>query len=618
MKTFLKKLQSLHIKLVVVYVLLIIIGMQIIGLYFTNNLEKELTQNFKDNVERQIKQVSYDIRKVYEDKGKDGTVESDVQKIIKEYDSRSGIGESQSDIDEIRFIDTDEIIIAASKSSGEVTTDQKNSDTQIQKALSLGQSNDRIQLRDSGSGKERVWVTNETVKVDNKVMGVLHVESTIETVYDQLNSINQIFIIGTGLSLLITILLGFFIARTITKPISDMRNQALEMSKGNYTNRVKVYGGDEIGELALTFNNLSKRVQEAQANTESEKRRLDSVITNMSDGVIATDRRGRVRIINDMALKMLDMNRDETEGRHVLDVLNLEEHYTLEELQENNGGIIIDVNEREQLIVRASFSTIIQDTGFINGYIAVLHDVTEQHHVENERREFVANVSHELRTPLTSMRSYIEALEEGAWTNPELAPQFLTVTREETDRMIRLVNDLLQLSKMDNSNEGLNKELIDFNMFIHKIINRFEMSEGKTVTFVRDIPKTGIFVEIDPDKMTQVFDNVISNALKYSKGKKRVEFHVKQNMLFNRMTIQIKDNGIGIPLNKVDKIFDRFFRVDKARTRKMGGTGLGLAISKEIVEAHNGRIWANSKEGQGTSVYITLPCEVLDDGDWDV
>lgn len=319
-----------------------------------------------------------------------------------------------------------------------------------------------------------------------------------------------------------------------------------------------------------------------------------------------------------MALKMLDMNKDEVEGRHVLDILNIEEHYSLDELQDIAGGIIIDLNEKEQLIVRASFSTIIQDTGFITGYIAVLHDVTEQHHVENERREFVANVSHELRTPLTSMRSYIEALEEGAWKDDNLAPQFLSVTREETDRMIRLVNDLLQLSKMDNTDDHLNKELIDFNMFIHKIINRFEMSEGKNATFIRDIPKNGIFVEIDPDKMTQVFDNVITNALKYSKGKKKVEFHVKQNTLFNRMTIQIKDNGIGIPLNKVDKIFDRFFRVDKARTRKMGGTGLGLAISKEIVEAHNGRIWANSKEGFGTSVYITLPCEVLDDGDWDV
>lgn len=612
MKVIFKKLQSLHIKLVVIYVLLIIIGMQIIGLYFTNNLEKELTKNFKTNINQQIKSINYDIRTVYnENKSSPNKIQKEVQKVVDEYALRT-------EIDTIRFINDSEVILATSNDTTKENIHQKINDKQIQNSLSLGKTNDRIKLRDDPNGKVRVWVKNFPIKDDNKILGVIHIEESIEPVYAQLMKINSIFIIGTGLSLLITIILGFFIARTITKPIADMRNQALEMSKGNYTNRVKVYGNDEIGELALTFNNLSKRVQEAQANTESEKRRLDSVITHMSDGVIATDRRGRVRIVNEMALKMLDMNKDDVEGRHVLDILAIEAHYSLDELQDIAGGIIIDINEKERLIVRASFSTIIQDTGFITGYIAVLHDVTEQHHVENERREFVANVSHELRTPLTSMRSYIEALEEGAWKDENLAPQFLSVTREETDRMIRLVNDLLQLSKMDNTDDNLNKELIDFNMFIHKIINRFEMSEGKNATFIRDIPKNGIFVEIDPDKMTQVFDNVITNALKYSKGRKKVEFHVKQNTLFNRMTIQIKDNGIGIPLNKVDKIFDRFFRVDKARTRKMGGTGLGLAISKEIIEAHNGRIWANSKEGYGTSVYITLPCEVLDDGEWDV
>ncbi|WZE73051.1 cell wall metabolism sensor histidine kinase WalK [Macrococcus sp. CCM 2573] len=612
MKVIFKKLQSLHIKLVVIYVLLIIIGMQIIGLYFTNNLEKELTKNFKTNINQQIKSINYDIRTVYnENKSSPNKIQKEVQKVVDEYALRT-------EIDTIRFINDSEVILATSNDTTKENINQKINDKQIQNSLSLGKTNNRIKLRDDPNGKVRVWVKNFPIKDDNKILGVIHIEESIEPVYAQLMKINSIFIIGTGLSLLITIILGFFIARTITKPIADMRNQALEMSKGNYTNRVKVYGNDEIGELALTFNNLSKRVQEAQANTESEKRRLDSVITHMSDGVIATDRRGRVRIVNEMALKMLDMNKDDVEGRHVLDILAIEAHYSLDELQDIAGGIIIDINEKERLIVRASFSTIIQDTGFITGYIAVLHDVTEQHHVENERREFVANVSHELRTPLTSMRSYIEALEEGAWKDENLAPQFLSVTREETDRMIRLVNDLLQLSKMDNTDDNLNKELIDFNMFIHKIINRFEMSEGKNATFIRDIPKNGIFVEIDPDKMTQVFDNVITNALKYSKGRKKVEFHVKQNTLFNRMTIQIKDNGIGIPLNKVDKIFDRFFRVDKARTRKMGGTGLGLAISKEIIEAHNGRIWANSKEGYGTSVYITLPCEVLDDGEWDV
>ncbi|SUM72206.1 cell wall metabolism sensor histidine kinase WalK [Staphylococcus saprophyticus] len=606
---WLKHFQSLHTKLVIVYVLLIIIGMQIIGLYFTNSLEKELTQTFKNNISQYAKQIEINIEKVY-DEDNAINAQKEVQNLLNEYANRQ-------EIEEIRFIDKDQIIMATSKQSTRSLINQKANDNSIQKALSLGEINSHTVLKDYGNGKQRVWVYNLPVKTSNDgTIGDVYIEADINDVYNQLSNINQIFIVGTGISLLITVILGFFIARTITKPITDMRNQTVEMSKGNYTQRVKIYGNDEIGELALAFNNLSKRVQEAQANTESEKRRLDSVITHMSDGIIATDRRGRVRIVNDMALTMMGTMKEEIIGDHMLKVLKLEEDFSLDEIQENNDSFLLDINENEGIIARVNFSTIVQETGFVTGYIAVLHDVTEQQQVERERREFVANVSHELRTPLTSMNSYIEALESGAWKDGELAPQFLSVTREETERMIRLVNDLLQLSKMDNESEQITKEIVDFNMFINKIINRHEMS-AKDTTFVREVPTETIFTEIDPDKMTQVFDNVITNAMKYSRGDKRVEFHVKQNTLYNRMTIRVKDNGIGIPINKVDKIFDRFYRVDKARTRKMGGTGLGLAISKEIVEAHNGRIWANSVEGQGTSIFITLPCEVLEDGDWD-
>ena len=604
---WLKQLQSLHTKLVIVYVLLIIIGMQIIGLYFTNSLEKELTNNFMKNIKQYATQLEVNIERIYKDNP--SNAQKEVQSLLNEYANRQ-------EIEEIRFIDKDQIIMATAKLSSHSLINQKVNDNSVQKAISLGEANSHNVLKDYGNGKERIWIYNLPVKNSNDVIGNIYIESNINDVYNQLNNINQIFIIGTAISLFITVILGFFIARKITRPITDMRNQTVEMSKGNYTQRVKIYGNDEIGELALAFNNLSKRVQEAQANTESEKRRLDSVITHMSDGIIATDRRGRIRIVNDMAIKMLGMAKEDLIGYYMLNVLKIEGDFSLEEIQENNDSILIDMNEEEGIIARVNFSTIVQDTGFVNGYIAVLHDVTEQQQVERERREFVANVSHELRTPLTSMNSYIEALEEGAWKDENLAPSFLSVTREETVRMIRLVNDLLQLSKMDNETEQITKEIVDFNMFINKIINRHEMA-AKDTTFVREIPNETIFTEIDPDKMTQVFDNVITNAMKYSRGDKRVEFHVKQNALYNRMTIRIKDNGIGIPINKVDKIFDRFYRVDKARTRKMGGTGLGLAISKEIVEAHNGRIWANSVEGQGTSIFITLPCEVIDDGDWD-
>ncbi|EGQ0361443.1 TPA: cell wall metabolism sensor histidine kinase WalK [Staphylococcus pseudintermedius] len=606
---WLKQFQSLHTKLVIVYVLLIIIGMQIIGLYFTNSLEKEMTETFKTNISQNAKQIELGIEKIYADGNDSGNTQKDIQNLLNEYANRN-------EMIEIRFIDKDQIIIATSKQSNRTIINQKANDSSIQKALSLGQENSDTVLKDYGEGKQRVWIKNMPVVTGDGMIGDIYIESNINQVYDQLSNINQIFIVGTGISLIITVILGFFIARTITKPITDMRNQTVEMSKGNYTQRVKIYGNDEIGELALAFNNLSKRVQEAQANTESEKRRLDSVITHMSDGVIATDRRGRVRIINDMALKMLGKSKEEVSGNFIFDVLDLQDEFSLEELNENNDSVLIDINEEEGIIARVNFSTIVQDTGFVTGYIAVLHDVTEQQQIERERREFVANVSHELRTPLTSMNSYIEALEEGAWRDESIAPQFLSVTREETERMIRLVNDLLHLSKMDNETETITKEIVDFNMFINKIINRHEMA-AKDTTFVRDIPRETIFTEVDPDKMTQVFDNVITNAMKYSRGEKRVEFHVKHNPVHSRLTIRIKDNGIGIPINKVDKIFDRFFRVDKARTRKMGGTGLGLAISKEIVEAHNGRIWANSVEGQGTSIFITLPCEKIEEGDWD-
>ena len=609
MKLF-KVLQSLHLKLVIVNVLLIVVGMQIIGLFFTNSLEQDLTSKFKENIDAQVQMESMQIKEVYKKNPDNQTkIKDEIQSLMADFRERE-------EIEEIRFINENRIMLATSKVNNEPNIGRRVTDDSIDEVLSTGESYRHVLMNEESN--ERIYVQAEPVKVGQEIVGVIYVVSNIETVYAQLNQINNTFIIGTAISLLITIILGTFIARTITKPISDMRNQALEMSKGNYTQRVKINSSDEIGELALSFNNLSKRVQEAQANTESEKRRLDSVITHMSDGIIATDRRGRIRIINDKALNMLRVDKDNIVGQHVLTVLNMESEVNLQDIKNETETIVTQFNHIDETIyVRINFTTIIQETGYINGYIAVLHDITEQQLTENERREFVANVSHELRTPLTSMRSYIEALEEGAWKDPNIAPNFLSVTRNETDRMIRLVNDLLQLSNMDRKDEVLNREIIDFNLFISQIIERFEMSY-KEVDFVKDLANDSIFVEIDPDKMTQVFDNIISNAIKYSqKEQKRVEFHVKQNAFFNRMTISIKDNGLGIPKGKVDKIFDRFYRVDKARTRQMGGTGLGLAISKDIVEAHDGKIWATSCEGNGTTVYVTLPCELLEAGEWD-
>ncbi len=616
MKQFLKNLQSLQFKLVIIYMLLIIIGMQIIGLYFTNSLERDLTGNFKNNIDSQVTLIDTRIKEIFQETGDDrNQMRAEIQNLLADYGNRP-------EIDEIRYINADNILVGTSRISNESLVGSRINEPMSQDALESGIANDEIFVN-VDKDNQRVWILNQPVVVDDEVAGVIYVESNVESIYMQLEAINNTFIIATLFSLVITSILGIFVARTITKPITDMRNQALLMSEGDYTSRVQIYSDDEIGQLAGSFNILSKRVQEAQANTESEKKRLDSVITHMSDGIIATDRKGRIRIVNEMAVGMLnlDIQSDELHGKNMLELLRLGEELNLEDIiQEANDSHLIFIDTADEATtLRVNFSTIVTDTGFINGYIAVLHDVTEQERIDAERREFVANVSHELRTPLTSMRSYIEALQEGAWQDEEIAPKFLSVTRAETDRMGRLVEDLLQLSRMDNDAEEIQKEVVDFKLFINRVIDRFEMTHKEDVVFTRHIPDAPLFTDISVDKMGQVLDNVLSNAIKYQHGEpKRVDIHLKQNTLYNRMTIRIKDYGLGIPNNKVDRIFDRFYRVDKGRARKMGGTGLGLAISKEIIEAHNGKIWANSVENEGTTIFINLPCEVIEEDEWDV
>ena len=437
--------------------------------------------------------------------------------------------------------------------------------------------------------------------------------ANIETVYKQMRDINQIFITGTGIALFVTMIVGFLLAHAITQPIKDMRKQALALSRGNYSRKVKVYGNDEIGQLAHTFNNLTKKLQEAQSTTESERRKLSSVLSYMTDGVIATDRKGRVILINDQGAKMLGVSRETILSTSIVSLLDLENEYTFDELISETGNVLLDYStDYNPYILRANFSVIQRETGFVNGLIAVLHDVTEQEKIEMERREFVANVSHELRTPLTTMRSYLEALSDGAWKDETIAPNFLNVAQNETERMIRLVNDLLKLSKMDSKDYRLSKEWVDLVVFYNRIIDRFELTKDEKLSFERKLPDKPILVEIDPDKLTQVIDNIISNALKYSPEGGKVTFKIKEQD--DEVIVSIADQGVGIPKGNVEKIFGRFYRVDKARTRKLGGTGLGLAIAKEMIEAHDGRIWARSIEGKGTTIFFSLPYVIVRGG----
>ncbi|MBC1469743.1 cell wall metabolism sensor histidine kinase WalK [Listeria welshimeri] len=603
--------QSVQFKLVIMYLLLIIVAMQVIGAYFVRELEGQLEKNFQNSITNSITLLDYNAREeIIKNSDNSVKLQNDIRELLVDFSRAS------SNLIEVRIVDEKGKILGTSNLNNQGIVGQKSNDPLVKRTLSLGTTSEDKIYRDESNKNNRVWVNVSSIKNKGEVIGAIYLVADIESVYKQVDDITNIFITGTLIAMVITAILGILLSRTITKPIVEMKRQAYAMARGNYSRKVKVYGVDEIGELADSFNTLTKRVQEAQAMTEGERRKLSSVLAYMTDGVIATDRRGKVILINTPAEKMLRVKHESANGRSIIDVLDIGDSYQFEDLMEVDGSLTMDRSTLDKpYILRANFSVIQRETGFNNGVIAVLHDITDQEKVDQERRDFVSNVSHELRTPLTSMHSYLEALSDGAWEDKEIAPRFLEVTQNETERMIRLVNDLLKLSRMDGGREHLEKSFVNFTDFFNHIIDRFEMMKKETIMFKRHIPKEPVIIEIDEDKVMQVLDNIISNANKYSPDGGRISFYLKK--FEDEIEISIADEGLGVPEEDLANVFDRFFRVDKARSREMGGTGLGLAIAREVIEAHGGRIWAERNKSKGTVIKFTLPYSDLPEDDWE-
>ena len=625
---------SIRTKFVIVYVLVNIISLQLIGLFFTTQLRNSNVNTFEQNIIEQEKILNYHVREELEKASGNG---GDTSKVLDDNtaqeestknnrDSKSGIAKLVSEFNIqklllVNVIDNDSKILATSSKNGNDEYLAKRSfDPLVSQVIKTGESTKQIQ--NNADSNKRVWIYVSPVKKDNEVVGVISLMADIESVYQEVNGISKIFIVGTILSILITTVIGFVASKTVTSSIEKMSSQVKKMVLGNYGTVVGIDADDEIGDLAKVFNQISKRIEEEQAVTETERRKLATIIESMMDGIITTDNNGKIILINTSAEDMLGGRDDEIFiGKDVLKILNITEYESIEEILEAEDSLLVNTSKTdEELLLRAEISKIekedkedlTQMSTELEGYIIVLYDVTDQERQEKERREFVSTVSHELRTPLTTMNSYIEALEEGVLEDKELAPQFIDTIHKETTRMIRMVNELMQLGKMDIKEEHYEKEFIDINKMLEQITDRFALTHPEK-NFIKHIPKSPIFVEGDQDKLTQVFDNIVNNAIKYSPDGKNITVRVRQNYHHNRVSISIKDEGVGIPLVHIDKIFNRFYRVDKSRQRSMGGTGLGLALAKTIVDAHKGRIWAQSREGYGSIIFVTLPCEQIDD-----
>jgi len=404
---------------------------------------------------------------------------------------------------------------------------------------------------------------------------------------------------------------GYVLSKTITVPVVNIMHKAKAIASGNFGQPLSVRSHDEIGELTNTFNYMARELKKTMVEISSEKSKVETILYNITDGVIGFDLEGRIIHINPAAKNMLEI--DDVEGTFNDYSKKYDFGITLEDIL-----YLGSTGSKEKMIrvgdkyINAYFALYSDREKNIEGVVVVLQDNTKQQKVENMRKEFIENVSHELKTPLTSIKSYAETLLDGAMEDKETTKRFLDVINSEADRMNRIVKDLLQLSSLDNINSNPNARMalkltkISFVDLVKSCVDRMNMEarakKQKLECYViGDIPD----IMADRDRMEQVVLNIISNAIKYTHENGEIIVYI--GIIYNEIYMKVSDTGIGIPEEDLSRVFERFYRVDKARSRQMGGTGLGLAIAKEIVEVHGGSISIKSEYGKGTEVTIKLP-----------
>ncbi|MDO3681190.1 cell wall metabolism sensor histidine kinase WalK [Paenibacillus ehimensis] len=599
--------QSIQAKLIIIYLLLILVALQLIGVYFIKTLETSLKNEFIENRNSQA-QLLAQYAETYltenqENKNSDTTKKSyaDLNDFVNSLFATSKA--------EIQIIDANGVVLTTTRPMNQSVVNSKNTQTEVTRALQGIKDNQRLFTDFDGVRK---IIIAKPIGSGVKVLGAVYIIASMDDVYKTLTQINNFFISGTLIALALTAGLGVILSSTITNPIKAITRQATAVAEGRYEyeEKIRVMGEDEIGQLGNTFNFMMERLREALSLNEEEKEKLASILSNMNDGLIATDDHGRIIVINRRAKQILQVNEDTTLGMPLGELLGMpqEKMQVLEGTEDHSTMLhLYHEGEEDPLFVKVTYTTIHSKGKGSAGTIAVLQDVTGQEKLEQARREFVANVSHELRTPLTTIKSYLEALEDGALEEPQLAGKFVSVARNETERMIRLVTDLLQLSRLDSKQAIISKETTDVTEMLEEVADRFSFQlEQRMIAIEIDVEEHVDEIMLDRDRIDQVLDNLVSNAIKYTPEGGHIRIHAGRREPAV-LEISVQDDGIGIPRKDLTRIFERFYRVDKARSRSMGGTGLGLSIAREIVKAHGGTIQLESELGQGTRVTFTLP-----------
>ena len=444
---------------------------------------------------------------------------------------------------------------------------------------------------------------------NGQVIGVTRLSLPLTEVKAKIAHIHKMIFMGTLLALSLALGIGFIVARMITKPLQKMAGLARDIASGDFSKQIDIHSNDEVGQLAQSFNQMAGELKTKMETILEDRNQLSAVLTSIIEGVVAIDRNEKIILFNSALQKLFNLSRDKAIGRFFWEVIrNNELNDLLREVMEKK-----EFREKEITLFSPQGEKIFQVHALpikgekgISGVVAVLHDITELKKLERMRIEFVANVSHELRTPLTSIKGFIETLKRGAIYDSKNSQRFLDIIESHTERLNNLIDDLLDLSKIESKEIKMEFQPTDFREVIEEVVSNFrEAIDEKGHTVKIDIPSDFPQVEVDPERIEQVFNNLLNNAIKFTPagGNICIRGIVKEK----NIQIEVSDTGIGIPKEHLGRLFERFYRVDKARSRELGGTGLGLSIVKHIIQAHGGTVGVESKVNKGSRFFFTLP-----------
>ena len=596
---------SIRWKFIIVYFLLVFMAMVIVGVFIIRQFEAQQLNNRLNTMTKQVETIISTSSDLSEDDWSDHI--EGIQKTLNEWSF-----EGTQTLYVIYKDDIWRIVASSHKNYHKIIGQNALTYKDLDPTLILAANNGKKEAEIKKDFNENALYQHLAYPVLNEigqVKGLLYMVDDLEDIYNTIDGTKRILTSATMLALVITVILGFLIASSVTEPIRDVTKKAERMAKGDFNQFVEVKSDDEIGQLASMFNYLTLKLKDTIQEMDLEKSKLDTIFNYMADGVIAVDVNGHIIHANPIAIDILDLeenintefSQDKIFSMDKIDLkeIDYKDSATLE------GDKTVKIKDT---VYRIKYAPFRDERNDIGGIIIMFQDITEQHKLDNMRKEFVANVSHELKTPITTIKSYTETLMDHEDIDNKLYEKFLSVINDECDRMARIVRDLLQLSNFDYNKTKWN--MVDYS--VEKLIEEaclkleFSFREKKqklNLSIEEDIPD----IVIDKDGIEQVILNVISNAIKYTPENGEISILARQ--LDDNVVVTVKDNGIGIPEEDIGRIFERFYRVDKGRSRELGGTGLGLSIAKQIVEAHGGDIVLRSEYKVGTEVDIIIPAK---------